>query len=66
MFEVIQKHTGIKADELIASGNGVRKNTVLQYIFEEMFGASLHLAKYKEEAASGAAISSLYKRKRAE
>lgn len=61
MFEVIQKHTGIKADELIASGNGVRKNTVLQYIFEELFEAGLHLAKYKEEAASGAAISSLYK-----
>ncbi len=61
MFDVIRKLTGIKADKLIASGNGVRKNKVLQHIFEELFETKLYLAKYEEEAASGAAVSSLYK-----
>lgn len=61
MFAVMQKLTGIRADGLIASGNGVRKNAVLQRIFEELFDSKLYLAKHKEEAASGAAISSLLK-----
>lgn len=60
MFDKIHIGTGIKARNLIASGNGVRKNTVLQHILEAMFGAELHLAKYEEEAACGAAISSLH------
>ena len=59
MFESIHKGTGIEARKLVASGNGVRKNAVLQQIFEEMFGADLKLARYEEEAACGAAISSL-------
>ena len=59
MFESIRTGTGIEAHSLVASGNGVRKNEVLQHIFEEMFGAGLVLARYEEEAACGAAISSL-------
>lgn len=55
MFDCIRKGTGIEAQTLVASGNGVRKNTVLQHIFEGMFGAKLHLAEYEEEAACGAA-----------
>lgn len=58
MFKIIQKGTGIKAARLVASGNGVRKNEVLQHIFEEMFGVGLELASYEEEAACGAAMSS--------
>lgn len=63
MFQVMRGYTGIKADRLIGSGNGVRKNTVLRHIFEELFEARLFMAKYKEEAACGAAISSCHKEK---
>ncbi|MDO4299128.1 MAG: FGGY family carbohydrate kinase [Lachnospiraceae bacterium] len=59
MFVSIQNGTGIEATELAASGNGVRKNAVLQRIFEEMFGVRLKLARCEEEAACGAAASSM-------
>ncbi len=59
MFEIIRGGTDIQAEMLIASGNGVRKNAVLQHIFEDLFRARLYPAKYTEEAACGAAISSL-------
>ena len=58
MYEKISEGTGIRADHLIASGNGLRMNPVLQDIFRKLFNASLSLSPYKEEAASGAAISS--------
>ena len=41
------------------SGNGLRKNPVLCEIVEEMFGAKLALAECEEEAATGAALSSM-------
>lgn len=59
MYQVIYKGTGIRAHKLIASGNGLRKNPVLQRIFEKMFQAELAMAPYQEEAACGAAISSM-------
>lgn len=58
MYHVIYEGTGIRAEHLIASGNGVRRNRVLQDIFREMFQADLTLAAYEEEAACGAALSS--------
>lgn len=58
MFEMIADGTGIHADTLVASGNGLRHNKVLQEICEEMFGCKLQMARYQEEAACGAAISS--------
>ena len=58
MFRVIQEETGIQAERLIASGNGLRRNPVLQEICSDMFGAVLTLADYREEAACGAAVSS--------
>lgn len=58
MFDIIRRGTGIRAEKLIASGNGVRKNEILRQIFASMFGADLQLAHYEEEAACGAAISS--------
>ena len=58
MFRVIQEGTGIQAEHLIASGNGLRRNPVLQEICSDMFGATLTLADYVEEAACGAAVSS--------
>ena len=58
MFRVIQEGTGIQAEHLIASGNGLRRNPVLQEICSDMFGVTLTLADYVEEAACGAAVSS--------
>ena len=58
MFRVIREETGIQAEHLIASGNGLRRNPVLQEICSDMFGATLTLADYREEAACGAAVSS--------
>ena len=59
LYRLIHEGTGITADHLIASGNGLRKNPVLQRIFQKMFGAELVLAPCKEEAARGAAMSSI-------
>lgn len=45
-----------KADRFMASGNGVRRNPVLQDIIREMFDAGVMLSLYEEEAACGAAL----------
>ena len=58
MYQQIYQGTGIQVSHLVASGNGMRKNKVLQEISSEMFGADLSLAVYQEEAACGAAVSS--------
>ena len=59
MYVRIHEGTGITARRLVASGNGVRRNPVLRQIFEEMFQAKLELSAYEEEAACGAAASSV-------
>lgn len=53
----IQAGMGIRASRLVGSGNGLRKNPVLQRIFREKFQAALSLAPFEEEAACGAALS---------
>ena len=58
-YQAIQEGTGITVKELIASGNGLRKNEALREVFSRKFDAPLQLAKYEEEAACGAAISAL-------
>ena len=63
IFCDIYEGTGICADKLIASGNGVRKNSVLRKTLEKMFHAELEIAAFQEEAASGAALSVLYEKK---
>ena len=60
MYETIQKGTDIKIRHMIGSGNGLRKNPVLCEIIEDMFKAELALAECEEEAATGAALSSMY------
>lgn len=57
MYQKIYEETGIRAERLVASGNGLRKNPILQDIFSEMFRAELKMAAFEEEAASGAALS---------
>jgi len=44
---------------LVGSGNGVRKNPVLQTLFSRRFGLPLRVPLYDEEAAYGAALFSL-------
>ena len=58
MYETIHEGTGITADHLIASGNGLRMNPMLQEMFRKKFGVDLSMSRYKEEAACGAAVSS--------
>lgn len=41
---------------LVGSGNGLRKNPVLQKLFEKTFGMQLLIPRHMEEAAYGAAL----------
>ncbi|MBQ6998052.1 MAG: hypothetical protein IJN60_06755 [Oscillospiraceae bacterium] len=50
---------GVQRTGLIASGNGIRKNTALQKVAERYFGAKLRIPEHKEEAAYGAALFAL-------
>lgn len=45
---------------LVASGNGVRKNKVLQCVLADRFGMELRLLESREEAAMGAAMYSAF------
>lgn len=60
MYITIQEGTNIEVEHMIGSGNGLRKNLVLCEIIEEMFHNKLVLAACEEEAATGAAMSSLF------
>jgi sedoheptulokinase len=44
---------------LVGSGNGIRKNMLLQRVFSKMFDMTLCIPVYKEEAAYGAALYAL-------
>ncbi len=59
MYRKIADGTGSRAELLIASGNGLRKNALLREIFSEMFRAKLCLARFEEEAACGAALAAV-------
>ncbi len=62
LYELYQKVP--KEDQgagvLIGSGNGIRKNPVLQKVVEDIFGKDLHIPIFGEEASCGAALYSLY------
>ena len=45
-----------KSTRLIGSGNGIRKNTIMQRILSHTFGMMLNIPKLSEEAAVGAAL----------
>lgn len=51
------KSGGMKAKELVCSGNGIRKNAALRRIVSEMFGCEIKIPFYAEEASYGAALS---------
>lgn len=49
----------VKGKGLVCSGNGIRKNAALQKIVEKDFNMPLYFPLYEEEAAYGAALSSM-------
>lgn len=59
LYKVMEANAGIQRSRLLASGNGIRKNALLQDIMQECFGMSIEVEKNEEEAAVGAAISAL-------
>lgn len=59
MYSEMCRVTGRKATKLVGSGNGLRKNALMQELAQERFGMKLQIPQYQEEAAYGAAIYAL-------
>ena len=59
MYVEMCRVTGRKATKLVGSGNGIRKNKLMQELAEEIFGMPLAIPQYQEEAAYGAALYAL-------
>ncbi len=57
--ELYSMYTGGKTENIVCSGNGIRKNAALQRVASEIFGAEIKIPRYEEEAAYGAALISL-------
>lgn len=59
--ELYDMYVLINADNkgLVCSGNGIRKNPALQRIVEDTFNMPLYFPLYEEEAAYGAALTSM-------
>ena len=55
-YEQMEKLTGEKRTNLVGSGNGVRKNKILQHYLEETFKMSIEIPANTEEAAFGATV----------
>lgn len=56
-YQVMSELTGKKAAHLVGSGNGIRRNPLIQKLAEEIFGLPLEIPDCQEEAACGAAFS---------
>ncbi|MDO4338200.1 MAG: FGGY family carbohydrate kinase [Eubacteriales bacterium] len=54
-YQTMSRLTGKKAAYLVGSGNGLRRNPIMQKLAEEIFGLPLGIPEYQEEAACGAA-----------
>ncbi len=50
------KNGGKKAEKLVCSGNGIRKNAALRRVVSEMFGCQIKIPLFEEEASFGAAL----------
>lgn len=55
-YEEMTRLTGRRAKILVGSGNGMRKNELMQRLAGEVFGMRVELPEYLEEAACGAAL----------
>jgi len=62
----ISAKTGRKPGRLVGSGNGLRRNPLMQQIAREMFGLELMIPAHQEEAAYGAALCAMAASGRAE
>lgn len=51
--------TSLQCENLVGSGNGIRKNPAFARALSEKFGSELKIPKHKEEASFGAALFSL-------
>ena len=60
IYREIYQGVGIRAEKLIASGNGARRNEGLRDTLKKVFQAELEITPFQEEAACGAALSALY------
>ena len=56
LLEMFNETTLKSKNYLIGSGNGIRKNKLLQDLIKEMLNRKLNISKYNEEAVIGAAI----------
>lgn len=56
MYREIEEISGQKAEILIGSGNGIRRNALLRETAEELFGMPMTVSEQEEEAAAGAAL----------
>lgn len=59
MYQEMYRMTGNRALHFVGSGNGIRRNRLMQELAEKMFGMKLSIPKCQEEAAFGAALHSL-------
>lgn len=55
------RETGISSDVpyITASGNGIRRNKLLQQLFRQQFGKEIRISQCEEEAACGSALFAL-------
>lgn len=58
-YESMCELTGKRARRLAGSGNGIRRNSLMQRLAEEMFGMKMEIPACAEEAACGAALCAL-------
>lgn len=52
----LYKSGGADCTRLVGTGNGIRRNSTLRKILENMFGMNMQVPRFREEAAAGAAI----------
>ncbi len=55
-WKIMEAGTGRPLTRLVGSGNGLRRNPVMQEIAAQRFGCPLEMSRCREEAASGAAL----------
>lgn len=61
MYEEICQITKRRAKYLVGSGNGIRKNSLMREMAEEIFQMPMKVQECEEEAAYGAAVQALVK-----
>ena len=55
-YKIIENSLNFKPKQLVGAGNGIRKNKLIRFFLEKIFGFPVKLTKYTEETAVGAAL----------